>query len=58
MKAFEIRKMALSRSSGENQLIFRNEQRQHFRSYTLCFDQPVPRDFHGNLKAKFWEIML
>ena len=37
--------------------IFRNEHRELFGSYTLCFDQPVPRDFRGNLKAKVWEIM-
>ena len=49
--------MVLSRSSGENQVIFHNEHRELFGSYTLCFDQPVPRDFRGNLKAKVWEIM-
>ena len=49
--------MVLSRSSEENQVIFRNEHRELFGSYTLCFDQPVPRDFRGNLKAKVWEIM-
>ena len=50
-------KVAFSRVSGENQVVFRKEQREHFASYTLCFDQPGPRDFHGNLKVKVWEIM-
>ena len=52
MKEFEIQKMVLSSPAEKikkwfsqdpaEKVIFCNEHRELFGSYTLCFDQPVP----------------